>query len=123
MPTSTVFPFGQEPSWESFTAGETETARTCLHTLVTSPSPARVTAGAGDLVGTRQEDHAMLLFVLHLSSCGAGCGLGFAWSRRGFCLPAEFLEDTVIPRHVGRACQAKHQRENQLVSPVPSSCA
>lgn len=118
-----MFPFGQEPSCESFTAGETETTHACLHTLVTSPSPAQVTAEDGDTVGTWREDHAMLLFVLHRSSRGAGCGLGFAWSRRWFCLLAELLEDIVIPRHVGCACQAKHQRGNQLISPIPSSCA
>lgn len=29
--TSTVLPFGLEPSWDTSTAGETETALVCLH--------------------------------------------------------------------------------------------
>lgn len=86
-------------------------------------------AGAGDVLGMWLQGHRVPQFVLHLSSCGARGGLGFAWSRKGLCLLTDFLKESQIPsvpediifhQHVGWTCQVRHQRGKfPFPSPVP----
>lgn len=70
----------------------------------------------------RGSQHAQ--FVLHLSSCGARDGLGFAWSRKELCLLtvesqiSSVPEGIIFPQHMGCTCQVKHQ-EGKLPFPSP----
>lgn len=119
--------------------GETGTTLVCLqqprhsHSLLEpvglcwAGTRAGTRAGAGDVLGMWLEGHRMPQFILHLSSCGARDGLGFAWSRKGLCLLTDFPvesqtspvpEDIIFHQHVGCTCQVKQQR-GKLPFPSP----
>lgn len=106
---------------------EAESTLVCLrqsrHSCSLPRAPGRAErAGSGDALGMCLQGHRVPHFVLHLSSCGARGGLGFAWSRKGlFLLESQIPPvpgDAIFHQHVGWTCQVKHQR-GKLPFPSP----